>query len=188
VFREDSFNQARGNSFGSNARYRSRSHAGCSGYISGILLALQRGHCADARFRESLSALNLVTSSRHYRNSRGPCGLRHPLFAALTVPAAIIIVVAVQGLIMGVLDIIGGFTGGGIGSFLLGVLNLIIGLLLLGSPLMAALALPLVCGLLLLIHGIALMTRVPCPRRIITAVCPYAMRVRLERALSHEIS
>jgi uncharacterized membrane protein HdeD (DUF308 family) len=73
--------------------------------------------------------------------------LRPPLFAALTVPAAIVIVLAVQGLIRGVLDIIGGFTGGGIGSFLLGVLNLIIGLLLLGSPLIAALALPLVCGL-----------------------------------------
>ncbi|MEJ2653542.1 MAG: DUF308 domain-containing protein, partial [Gammaproteobacteria bacterium] len=46
--------------------------------------------------------------------------LRHPLFAALTVPAVIVIVLGVQGLIMGVLDIIGGFTGGGIGSFVLG--------------------------------------------------------------------
>jgi uncharacterized membrane protein HdeD (DUF308 family) len=82
--------------------------------------------------------------------------LRHPLFAALTVPTVIVIVLGVQGLIMGVLDIIGGFTGGGIGSFFLGVINLLIGLLLLGSPLTAALAVPLVFGVLLLIQGVAL--------------------------------
>lgn len=52
---------------------------------------------------------------------------------------------------MGVLDIIGGFTGGGIGSFILGVINLLIGVLLLGSPMAAALAVPLVFGVLLLV-------------------------------------
>ena len=82
--------------------------------------------------------------------------LRHPLFAALTVPAMIVIVLGVQGLIMGVLDIIGGFTGGGLGSFFLGVINFVIGLLLLGAPWTAALAVPLVFGVLLLIQGIAL--------------------------------
>jgi uncharacterized membrane protein HdeD (DUF308 family) len=61
--------------------------------------------------------------------------LRHPLLAAFTVPTVIVIVLGVQALIMGVLEIIGGFTGGGI-----------IG---------AALALPLVFGVLLLIQGIA---------------------------------
>jgi uncharacterized membrane protein HdeD (DUF308 family) len=82
--------------------------------------------------------------------------LHHPLLAALTVPAVIVIVLGVQGLIMGVLDIIGGFTGGGIGSFILGVINFVIGVLLLGAPLTVALAVPLVFGLLLLIQGIAL--------------------------------
>jgi uncharacterized membrane protein HdeD (DUF308 family) len=82
--------------------------------------------------------------------------LRHPLFAALTVPAMIVIILGVEGLIMGVLDIIGGFTGGGIGSFFLGVVNFVIGLLLLGSPLVAALAVPLVFGVILLIQGIGL--------------------------------
>jgi uncharacterized membrane protein HdeD (DUF308 family) len=38
----------------------------------------------------------------------------------------------------------------------LGVINLLIGLLLLGSPLTAALAVPLVFGVLLLIQGVAL--------------------------------
>ncbi len=82
--------------------------------------------------------------------------LHHPLLAALTVPAVIVIVLGVQGLIMGVLEIIGGFTGGGIASFFLGVINFVIGVLLLSAPLMAALAVPLVFGVLLLIQGVAL--------------------------------
>lgn len=82
--------------------------------------------------------------------------LRHPLFAALTVPAMIVVVLGVEGLIMGVLDIIGAFSGGGVGSFILGVINLVIGVLLLGAPLAATVAVPLVFGLLLLFQGIAL--------------------------------
>jgi uncharacterized membrane protein HdeD (DUF308 family) len=82
--------------------------------------------------------------------------LRHPLFAALTVPTVIVVVLGFQGLIMGALEIIGAFTGGGIGSFFLGVINLVIGLLLLSSPLTAALAVPMVFGVLLLIQGVAL--------------------------------
>lgn len=77
--------------------------------------------------------------------------LRHPLFAALTVPAMIVIILGVQGLVMGVLDVIGGFSGGGFWSFFMGAINILIGLLLLGSPLYAALAVPLVFGVLLLI-------------------------------------
>ena len=82
--------------------------------------------------------------------------LRHPLLAALTVPTTIVIILGVQGLIMGVLDMIGGFQGGGARSFLLGIINIVIGGLLLGSPLFAALSLPLVFGVLLLIQGIGL--------------------------------
>jgi uncharacterized membrane protein HdeD (DUF308 family) len=82
--------------------------------------------------------------------------LRHPLLAALTVPATIVIILGVQGLIMGVLVVIGGFQGGGSRSFLLGVLNIVIGAVLLASPLLAALSLPLVFGILLLIQGMGL--------------------------------
>src|SRR6266516_2095956 len=82
--------------------------------------------------------------------------LRHPLIAALTVPTALVIVLGVQGFVMGVLDIIGGFKGGGLGSFILGVINILVGLLLIGSPLAAALAVPLVFGILLLIQGVGL--------------------------------
>ena len=38
--------------------------------------------------------------------------LRHPLVAALTVPTLIVIILGVQGLIMGILEIISGFKRG----------------------------------------------------------------------------
>lgn len=82
--------------------------------------------------------------------------LRHPLIAALTVPTVIVIILGAQGLIMGVLEIFSGFRGGGFGSFFLGAINLLIGLLLLSSPIAAALAIPIVFGVLLLIEGVGL--------------------------------
>jgi uncharacterized membrane protein HdeD (DUF308 family) len=83
--------------------------------------------------------------------------LRHPLLAAVTVPTVLVIVLAVQGLAMGALELVAGFQGGGIGSFVLGVVNILVGLVLLSSPLSAALAVPLVFGILLLVQGVGLM-------------------------------
>ena len=82
--------------------------------------------------------------------------LRHPLVAALTVPTVIVVILGIQGLAMGVLQIIGGFKGGGIGPFILGGINVLVGILLLGSPIAAALAVPIVFGVLLLIQGAGL--------------------------------
>lgn len=82
--------------------------------------------------------------------------VRHPIVAALTVPTVIVIVFGVEGLVMGVLELIGGFSGGGMGSFIRGTINLIIGLLLLSAPMAAALAVPFVFAVLLLVQGIAL--------------------------------
>ena len=82
--------------------------------------------------------------------------LNHPLFAAVILPATLVIYLGVLGIVIGVFAIIGGFSGGGIGSFIFGVLNLLIGILLLSSPVAATLAVPFVFGILLLIEGIAL--------------------------------
>ena len=82
--------------------------------------------------------------------------VRHPLVAALTVPTVIVIVFGVEGLVMGVLELIGGFSGGGMGSFIRGAINLLIGVLLLGAPMAAALAVPFVFAILLLVQGVAL--------------------------------
>jgi uncharacterized membrane protein HdeD (DUF308 family) len=82
--------------------------------------------------------------------------IKHPLLAAIGVPTAIVIILGVQGLIMGVLEIVGAFAGGGIGSFILGAIYIVVAILLLGSPVIAALAVPMVFGVLLLLQGVAL--------------------------------
>lgn len=81
---------------------------------------------------------------------------RHLLLVALTVPTAIIIVLGAQGLIMGAIETVSGFMGGGIGSFILGAIYLLVGLFLLGSPIAGVIAAPLVFGVLLLAQGVAL--------------------------------
>jgi uncharacterized membrane protein HdeD (DUF308 family) len=57
---------------------------------------------------------------------------------------------------MGALEIIGAFTGAGVGSFILGAIYVLLALLPFGSPIVATLAVPLVFGALLLVQGAAL--------------------------------
>lgn len=82
--------------------------------------------------------------------------LNHPLFAAIVLPAAVVIWLGVLGIIIGVFAVIASFAGGGVGSFVFGIINFIIGLILLSSPMTAAIAVPLVFGILLLIQGVVL--------------------------------
>jgi uncharacterized membrane protein HdeD (DUF308 family) len=82
--------------------------------------------------------------------------VNHPLLAAVTVPTVLIVILGLEGLIMGVFEIFRGFSGGGVGAFILGVFHVLIGLLLLGRPMAAALAVPLVFGVLLLVEGVGL--------------------------------
>ena len=83
--------------------------------------------------------------------------LNHPLLAAVSVPTLLIIILGVEALGMGVFEIIRGFQGGGAGAFILGVINVVIGLLLLGRPMAAALAVPFIFAVLLLIEGVGLL-------------------------------
>ena len=78
------------------------------------------------------------------------------MFAAVLLPTTIVLYLGIIGLVIGAIQIVGGFTGGGIGSFALGVINVLIGLILLSAPMAAALAGCMVFGILLLIEGAAL--------------------------------
>jgi uncharacterized membrane protein HdeD (DUF308 family) len=82
--------------------------------------------------------------------------LRHPLLAAILIPTVLVIVLGVQGLVMGIFEIIEGFRGGGVWSFILGIINILVGVLLLARPVAVALAVPFVFGILLLVQGVAL--------------------------------
>jgi uncharacterized membrane protein HdeD (DUF308 family) len=82
--------------------------------------------------------------------------MRHPLTAAILIPTVLVIVLGAQGLVMGILEIIEGFRGGGVWSFVLGIINILVGLLLLCRPMAFALAVPFVFGILLLVQGLFL--------------------------------
>jgi len=80
--------------------------------------------------------------------------LQHPLWSTILVPAVLIIVLAIDGLIIGVMQLIHGFTGGGAGAIILGILSILFGLILLANPMLATIGLPFVLGIFAIIGGI----------------------------------
>lgn len=82
--------------------------------------------------------------------------LRHPLWASLLVVTFVVVLLGIEGLLMGIVSLIEGFRGGGWGSVVLGILYLIFGLVLLANRYVAALSLPLVLGAFGLVGGIIL--------------------------------
>lgn len=80
--------------------------------------------------------------------------IQHPLWSTLLVPATIVVVMGVNGLIMGVINLIQAFQGGGWGAAIVGGINIVFGLLLLGSIAIATLALPFVLGIFALVGGV----------------------------------
>ena len=86
----------------------------------------------------------------------GVAVLQHPLVATVLVSGLLIIVLGVAGIIMGILNLVRAFKGGGWGVGVLGVIDFMIGILLLSSTLMISLTLPLIIGLLSLVGGVVL--------------------------------
>jgi uncharacterized membrane protein HdeD (DUF308 family) len=80
--------------------------------------------------------------------------LQHPLWSTLLVPAVLVIVLAIDGLIMGIIQLIQGFTGAGVGAVILGILSIIFGLILLANPWLATIGLPYVLGFFAIVGGI----------------------------------
>jgi uncharacterized membrane protein HdeD (DUF308 family) len=80
--------------------------------------------------------------------------IQHPVWATLLVPATLVIILGVFGLIIGVINLIQAFQGGGWGIGLLGVVSIAFGLLLLGNTLVATLTLPYVFGAFALVGGV----------------------------------
>jgi uncharacterized membrane protein HdeD (DUF308 family) len=82
--------------------------------------------------------------------------LRHPLISAIIVPTIFVLVMGIQGIIIGVIALIEAFRGGGWGAGIMGALSVIFGLMLTFNPMLGALALPWVFGILGLIGGVVL--------------------------------
>ena len=80
--------------------------------------------------------------------------LQNPLISAILIPASLIIVLGLVGLVIGILNIVRAFMGGGWGIGILGVLSILFGLILMGNTMIAAATLPFVAALLGLVLGI----------------------------------
>ena len=80
--------------------------------------------------------------------------VQHPLWATLLVPAVLVIVMGIQGIIMGTIGLVQAFKGGGWGVGILGGINIIFGLILLFNALIAATVLPFVLGIFGIVGGI----------------------------------
>lgn len=81
--------------------------------------------------------------------------LRHPLYATVFVGTFLVLFLAINGLIMGIVGVIRAFTGAGWGAGIMGVLTIIVALFLFSNVFGAVIALPLVIGLFMMIGGIA---------------------------------
>jgi uncharacterized membrane protein HdeD (DUF308 family) len=80
--------------------------------------------------------------------------IQHPLWSSLLVPAVVVIILGVEGLIIGIINLIQAFKGGGWGIGILGALSIIFGIILLGNVFVAGLALPWVLGIFGIVGGI----------------------------------
>lgn len=79
---------------------------------------------------------------------------RAPLATTLAVGSALVLVVAILGIIYAIVSVIAAFRGGGWAVGLMGVLLGVLSIILLLNPLAATMALPLVIGIWLIIDGI----------------------------------
>ena len=74
--------------------------------------------------------------------------------SALVFGVAVVILLGIQGVIMGIFGLLESFQGAGWGPGVIGAISVIIGLLLLGSPLGYVAALPLVIGIFAVVGGV----------------------------------
>jgi uncharacterized membrane protein HdeD (DUF308 family) len=80
--------------------------------------------------------------------------LNHPLWSALLIPSYLVYVVGFLAIFQGAGGLIQMFRGDGWGAGILGILEIILGIVVLANPLIGVVALPFVLGVLMLGGGI----------------------------------
>ncbi len=80
--------------------------------------------------------------------------LQHPLWSTVLIPTTIIIVLGIEGIIIGIVNIVRAFQGAGFGTGILGALSILFGIILLANPVIGAFALPIVLGIFAIVGGI----------------------------------
>ena len=79
--------------------------------------------------------------------------MQHPLWASVLVPATLVWLLGLMGIVIGVVGIVRAFQGDGWGAGILGIFSIIFGLILLGNAMLASIGLPLLLGIFGLIGG-----------------------------------
>jgi uncharacterized membrane protein HdeD (DUF308 family) len=80
--------------------------------------------------------------------------LQHPLWSPFVIGNVLVIILGIQGIIVGVIGLIQAFKGAGWGSGILGAVSILIGLLFLFNVWAFTLSLPWAIGLLALVGGV----------------------------------
>lgn len=80
--------------------------------------------------------------------------INHPLWSPIMLTSVLVIVLAIEGLIIGIINLIQAFKGGGWGVGILGALSILFGLVLLANVLLATFSVPWVLGVLGIVGGI----------------------------------
>ena len=80
--------------------------------------------------------------------------IQNPLWSRILVPTVVVIIVGIQGVIIGIVGLIQAFQGAGWGAGVLGALSIVFGLILLFNPVIGAALLPWVLGILGIVGGI----------------------------------
>jgi uncharacterized membrane protein HdeD (DUF308 family) len=82
--------------------------------------------------------------------------VQHPLWAAVLVPATLVWILGIFGIIIGAIELFRAFQGGGWGVGILGVISIILGLILMGgNPIVATITLVYIAAIWAIIGGIA---------------------------------
>lgn len=79
-----------------------------------------------------------------------------PITSSLAVGFTLVIIIGVQGILYGIVQLIAAFQGGGFGAGVMGVVSIIFGIIILSSPLMSLVVLPWVLGTFALLGGVGL--------------------------------
>jgi len=78
----------------------------------------------------------------------------NPVISTILVPSLIVSLIAIGGLIIGLIDLVRAFKGAGIGTGVLGILSFVLGLLILLNPIYATIASAIVVGLVAIGGGV----------------------------------
>ena len=80
--------------------------------------------------------------------------LQYPFVSSKTVAWVFILVLGIDGIIIGILALIQAFQGGGWGAGILGILSILFGIVILANSVITALILPYVLGVFGIVGGI----------------------------------